>query len=245
MDEPRSLTTPSLLGILVGLAVVATATAALLVRRGHELGREAGTLALEERFELADSLPGGFEVRGARQLSSTELYVSLGAPGEAPEEPAPLPFKGRVGPKKKRSRQGHGSWDPKNRTEWEQVGLREAGAAPVEAGVLFAMGKKRGDAFLGDQFSRIQFKDIANVDGEGEAVPVDSGHLDWHGFEATWIQLRHFKLTDDRIPTCHDTVRVNLTTTGEARVLYLRWARGYPGGVSAVVAWLSALAPRG
>lgn len=250
MDEPRPVTVPALLGVALGLLVVLSAAAMLLRPKDGELGPEAGREMLAERFgELAT--PDGFEVRGARKLAGGQLQVTLAAPGEAPAEPAPLPFEGNVAPKTKSKSMGGGrpgmggmgGWDPKNRTEWDKLALREAGPGPVEVTFLFASKRKRAEALLDSQFGRARFKDIAHLRGEGEAVPIDSGRLDWGGFEATWVQLRHYQLTDDRVPTSHDTVRVNLTTGPEARVLYLRWPRTYPGGIEPVEAWLAALEP--
>ena len=249
MPEARPLTTPGLFGIVAGLAVVALAVAALAIRSGAELGPEAGQEALEARFDIAGPFPGGFEVRAARQISGAELYVSLTLPGELPEELAPLPFEGKVAPRSKkgwgRPKKKSGDWGSASRTDWKKVALRGEGAPPLEARLLFVEGKEDGDALLTAQFGRIRFKDIDHLASEGEALPIDSGHLDWNGYEATWIQLRHYELTEDRTPTCHDTFRVNLTTTGEARVLYLRWPRGYTGDVSAAEEWLSVLTPRG
>ena len=245
MDDSRFLTTPSVFGIASGVGLILLTVVALLTGGGGSLGADAGHLALEERFELSLPLPGGFEVTGARQFSGSELYVTLAAPGEQPPEPEPLAFEGNVAPNQRRSYgQPSRSWDPKSHTEWNRVALREGGKAPVEAAFLLVEGRKKGDALLLEQFGRIRFKDLEHVGGQGEAIPIDSGTIDWNGYEATWVHFRHYVLTSDRIPTCHDTLRVNLTTTTEARVLYLRWPRTYPGGVSVVESWLSAVSPR-
>lgn len=245
MNDSRLLTTPSLFGIAFGVGVILLTVVALLTG-GGALGVDEGHLALEERFELSLPLPGDFELKAARQLSGSELYITLAAPGAPSEEPEPLAFEGNVAPKPKRSmgRRPMG-WDPRNRTEWERVAMREVGKSPVEAAFLLVDGRKKGDALLLDQFGRIRFKDLGNVSGQGEAISIDSGTIDWNGYEATWIHFRHYELTRERKPTCHDTLRVNLTTTTEARVLYLRWPRTYPGGVSAAEDWLSVLSPRG
>lgn len=246
MDDARPVTIPTLLGIALGLLVVASAAAMLLRPKEGELGAEFGRAALEERFDWGE-LPAGFEVRGARRLPGGLLSVTLAAPGDLPAEPEPLPFDGQVAPKPSKSgfgRSDKSKWDPRNRTAWAELSLREAGQAPVEVTLLLAERRKRAEALLDSQFGQTRFKDIAHLGGEGEAVPVDSGRLDWHGYEATWIQLRHYQLTDDRVPTSHDTVRVNLTTGEEARVLYLRWPRTHPGGLEPARAWLKALTPR-
>ena len=245
MYESRFLTTPSIFGISAGVGLILLAVVALLTGGGGSLGPESGQQALEERFVLSLPLPGDFEVTDARQLSGSELYITLAAPGERLTEPEPLAFEGNVAPKQKPS---HGrpsrSWDPRNQTEWKRVAMREAGKPPVEAAFLMVEGREKADALLLEQFGRIRFKDLEDVGGQGEAIPIDSGTIDWSGYEATWVHFRHYELTRDRTPTCHDTLRVNLTTTTEARVLYLRWPRTYPGGGSAVEGWLSALSPK-
>ena len=243
MDDPRPVSVPALLGIALGVLVVLAAAATLLRPMEGELGAEAGRAALEERFESLTA-PDGFEVQGARRLPGGLLSVTLGGPGDAPEEPEPLPFDGQVAPKSVKRSHGKSEWDPRNRTAWAELALREAGPGPIEVTLLFAGKRKRAEALLDTQFGHTRFKDIAHLRGEGEAVPIDSGRLDSRGYEATWVQLRHYQLTDDRVPTSHDTVRVNLTTGEEARVLYLRWPRTHPGGVEPAKAWLAALTPR-
>lgn len=239
-DASQRLTAPSVLGILLGLAVVGGTVWQLLDRRSEQLGAEAGQSALEERFELSEPFAFGFTVREARRLPKDELYVTLAA-GEDIEEPEPLAFEGRIAKKKEkqsggrpgRGGAGHGA-SREDGTEWGKVQLGEVGTPPVEAAFLFVEGKEKGDVLLGGQFG-VHFKDLSGLGSEGEAVPIESGYEAWGPYDANWIHLRHYQLVDG-VPTSHDTVRVNLTTTSEARVVYLRWPRTHPADPEQV--WL-------
>ncbi len=241
------LTTPALLAVLLGVGTIAAAVAGLLRQSTQELGAPAGVEALSERFDVQGDTPFELEVAGARRLPRGELYVGLVPASGLASEPDPAPFNGRIAPKRSRRDRrggGRGSRGPKEPgTEWGKIVVGETETLPVEAAFLFAEGTERADALLREQFSSLKYKDIGNLKSDGETVPTESGQLAWGTFDAKWVALRHYELVDG-VPTFHDTLRVNLTTSAEARVLYMRWARGLPADPKAVDAMLAVYSPR-
>jgi hypothetical protein len=257
MNRPSSkLGAPKVLAVCLGVLTVGAGAAGLLRGSVPQLPLEQAGAELAERFAMAQVTPLGLELSSAHQLGRHELYVTFrGASDEPEQELDPLPFEGKVasdkGSRGRRGRRKDGTERPK--TEWEKLALRDKGPDPVEASFLFVEDKKKAEALLDSQFGRVKFKDFEDIPADGEVLPIDSGHLDWGDYEADWVHLRHYEKTDgkksgrkkaNKVPTSHDTLRVNLTTGPEARVLYLRWARAVPGDVAAAETWLAAFQPR-
>ena len=238
-------TGPLVLAIALGVTAVAGSAGWLFVKAAPELSPEEGRRILERHFRV-EGAPLGFEVRSARRLGKGRYYVTLAPPGGPPADPPPLPFEGEVaeggGKEGWGGRGGARGGGPRKRTEWEKVVVGEP-APPAEASLLVIENdKERGDRVLEEQFAEVRFKDIERVRADGEAVAIDSGTLDWGPFEADWVQHRHFEKAGG-VPTFHDTLRVNLSLGRNARVLYLRWPRGAPGGVAAAEELLAGLRP--
>ena len=244
MESPRPLTTPSLLGIALGLAVLAAVTLSFLRRGVEELSIEEARDLLHARFEVGE-VPGGLELSGGHRFAGGQIEldfaggVDLAAGGRRQDPSEEPPASDGMAVSSRETGSGH----PEH-VDWEQLPEGEPGRPPAQATLVLVPGRKRAHAFLQQQFSKLRYKDIGRVSSRGEVLPMESGKLDWQGFLATWVRLRHYEFDSEGIPTFHDTLRVNLTTGDEARVLYLRWERGLPGGVSAAQAWLDALEPR-
>lgn len=242
-DSSEQLRVPKVLAILLGVLAVGAGAAGLLRSSITELSVDEGQSRLAERFSSRGQLPFGFELRSARKLSKHQLYLSFSQPGEAAPELEVLPFEGKVASNKDgKGRKGRGHGEDRPKTEWHKLELREAGPDPVEAAFLFVDDHDKADALLDAQFGHVRFRDIEHLRADGEPLPIDSGHLDWGDYEAGWVHLRHYEKEDGK-PTSHDTLRVNLSTGQEARVLYLRWARSVPAEVAAAEAWLLAFQP--
>lgn len=235
MNETQESIRPAgVLGVGLGLLVLLGLVFGVMPRMAKDLDAAAVEAALVERFELEEGL--FLEGAQGKQLSKTDQVFTLYSTEDP--EPDPLPFDGKVA-KKNRGKK----WDPDNKTEWGKVQLEEGEADPHEVTLYVSSNQKHAARILDGQFSEVRFKDLKRLSSEGEALPVNSGHIEWDGYRANWVHLRHYQLVDE-VPTSHDTIRVNLTTGREARVLYVRWPRTFEAHLAPVELWLSRLLPK-
>ena len=251
----------AVLGLGLGLAVILAAAVATFAPAPAP---PEGTAWLAERFDPRGAPPFDLAPAPSMRFPDGQVVVRLvdpRAPVEEPAEPIPMgpgSFAGggdRDGPSMG-SRDGPGGGrgggggfggggmfpGPGPRTDWSAVAVSESGAAPVE--VAFAhYPAGRTKATVTQLFGSLRFRGIGEIGGQGGEMPIDSGHLDWFGYEAAYVHLRHFEKVAGE-PRFHDTVRVNLTLDERATILHVRWARGQAGSLEPVKALLATYAPR-
>jgi hypothetical protein len=181
---------------------------------------------LSATFGVMGGLPYGLEPVRAVSFATGEHFVLLRDPARPSEEenaPRWLPSKSGAGWQIR-----FGKEKLKVETfDWSTIPVAEEGQPPVEV-ALALFPTKTAKKIVQAQFHGIHFEDVTRLPMAGKTVPVDAGHLDWGPFEAPYIHLRHYG-RDATGPGFWDTLRVNLTSGSQARVLYLRWPRGQAG----------------
>jgi len=258
---PESL--GAVLGLGLGLAVI---LAAVLATFAPTPPPPEGSAWLAEHFDPRGAPPFGLQVAPSLRFPDGQVVVRLldpAAPLEATAEPVPPSPQGpgsfgggerggpsgggRDGPRGAPGGGGFGGGGsfsgPGPRTDWSAVAVSESGAAPVEV-AFTSYPRSRTKAIVEGLFGSLRFRGIGEIGGQGGEMPIDSGHLDWFGYEASYVHLRHFEKVAGE-PRFHDTLRVNLTLGERATVLHARWARGQAGSLEPVEALLANYAPRG
>lgn len=205
-ESPRAPSGALLVGIALGLMVLAGAAAFLLLGTG---GAIDGRAKMTSVFGVAD-LPFGLQVAsGTRMSSGGELvvYEVPGAPPEAaPPEPPPK-VDGQDAP----------------RTDWTKVPIPESSGPPRQASFLF-VGGERGRSVLGDMIRDVRGGDRGSLGSEGGTVLVERGQLDFRGWDSDWIHLRTYEPGG----TFRDAMRISLSTPEQPCVLTATWPRGIP-----------------
>jgi hypothetical protein len=228
MSDPNAERAPggigagALVGIALGLMVLAAAAAFLLVGRG---GPVDGRAELQAAFGGA-SLPFGLEVVSATRMAAGETLVVLERSGAPPEPPRqePKPAAGQEPP----------------RVDWSALPIPAAQEPPRQVALLLADGA-RGRAVLDALLRDVVARDRRDLGAEGGTVIVDRGRLDFRGWDSDWIHLRTFEAGG----TFRDAVRVSLSTPERPCVLTATWPRGSAASKALLDALIAPLnAPR-
>jgi len=236
-DPPKREKAGCALGVALGLLVLGgliTATATQRTRLAD------GERLLGEWFELGP-LPFGFEVAGATVEMRGEEVVLLTRP-DAPEEaqkaepPKPPPEDAKGG-------EHHPAPDP---IDWSAIPSGPEDTPPLEVAVVGypdTLAASVLDRLFGlqthDEGDEEPEVEITDVGPEGGKVVMDRGRTDWGPYAATYVCERELEYGK----TFRDVVRVNLSLPGRARVVFVRWPRGFPASMARVTEVLHALGP--
>ena len=179
---------------------------------------------LERWFEVGE-LPAEFDLVEAQVLARGDVVVLLEHEGEVEEARRVEPEEGKDS-------------EP---FDWSTVPVAAAGSAPREVIV----------AQLPLQHAREELRELfefgSDLAGDWKSVPrsggrrvLERGRFDWGELAAPFVLEREF----ENGGTFRDTLRVNLSSATEARILVARWSRGFPASKTPVEALLAALRPR-
>jgi len=226
-DDDRAGASPSrLIGVALGVGLVALCLAAAM---GGGWGSTTSEEVLASRFTCSQlpedltldpaayELPGGERVVRFFRQGAGDMDASLGAAGLAPwSRPA---SKGED-------------------VDWSELRPTSQETPP---GVLYLVRypESAGEAVMREQFRGLEYKDLSRLEGSGGSTPVEGGQLDWHGFAADHVRVRHFGPG----PTFRDVVRVNLSLGRECWVAYAVWPPLAAGSIEPVEDFLATLAP--
>lgn len=245
-DAPRRPeSTGAVIGIGVALLVIVAAVLAVVGLQPRPLD---GPAWLAERLVLPEPATATLAHAETLRFLDGQTVVVLrdpDAPTEVAADPVPK-SKGRGG--SGGSRGGHGGggdWGggggDEDKVDWAALAVAEDGGPAVEV-AFTGYPQKRTKAMLTRLFSEVRFRDAGEVGSGGGELPVSIGHLNWHGYEASYVHARHFEKVAGE-PAFHDTVRVNLTTGEAALVLFARWPRGRAGSPEWAEEFLADYAP--
>lgn len=196
------------LGIALGLLLLGGLIGVLVGLRGKEID---GAAELERRLGVR-ALPFELVVTRAHESALGETVVVLG--GLASEPAPPL---ADSGPKAAPDSAPRAASD---RIDWKAIDLGAQGAAPIEATFLFFTGTSHEKVHA--IFQSMPFRDVSKLEDEGGMVVVETGKLDWRGFDAIWTHQRHYA----RPGTFTDAIRVDVSLPNAPALLTLRWPRG-------------------
>ena len=221
------------LRLALGLLLVLSAATSFLVPGHREID---GPVWLESQFDAAQSLPFGLGIGRGIKFRTGETAVWLAGPS------GPLSYE--LPAVKSRSLSSYKKRDSKKSKEPAPWGALDTGtecSAPLEA-ILIWYSKRRTQSILRSQFGMVEFKDVSELDPNRADAPVDSGRLNWYGYEPPFVQIRHF-FKDAEELRFQDSMRINITLGDVACILYLRWAPGCKGSEEQAQELLSALVP--
>jgi len=233
--DPERESLGGIVGMGLGLMMILSVGVMALFPTARDT--DAASL-LSATFGVMGDLPYGLEPVRAVSFATGEQLVLLRDPARSSEEdnaPRWLPSKSGA------------TWQIRFGKEiskietfdWSTIPVAKEGQPPVEV-ALALFPAKTAKKIVQAQFNGIHFEDVTQLPMAGKTVPVDAGHLDWGPFEAPYIQLRHYG-RDATGPEFWDTLRVNLTSGSQARVLYMRWPRGQAGHKDRAIELLAAL----
>jgi hypothetical protein len=209
-DAPSTPSGGLLIGVALGLMVLAGAAAFLLLGTG---GPMDGAAKMQAVFGAA-KLPFGLEISSATRMSSggeLVVYEVPGAPVEATAPEASAEVESQEAPP----------------TDWSRVPVPSTGAPPRQASFLFVAGE-RGRSVLGEMIREVRGRDRSELGAEGGTVLLDRGRLDYRGWDSDWVHLR----TYERGGTFRDAMRISLSTPEDPCVLTATWPRGSPGSLA-------------
>ncbi|HIF41112.1 MAG TPA: hypothetical protein EYQ74_08435 [Planctomycetes bacterium] len=228
----------SLGGIIVmGLGLMMILSVGVMALFPTARDTDAASL-LSASFGIDGGLPFGLEPVRAVSFATGEQLVLFRDPDRSSEEanaPRWLPSKSGAGWQIRFTK----AKVKKQVFDWSTIPVAEEGQPPAEA-ALALFSSKTAKKVVQAQFNGIHFEDVTQLPLAGKTVPVDAGHLDWGQFDAPYIHLRHYG-RDATGPGFWDTLRVNLTSGSQARILYLRWPRGQAGHKDHALELLAAL----
>ena len=215
----------TVLAAALGLAAVGGATALLIGSRPRAIdGQELLAATFDE-----GALPFDLRVASASRLPTGERTVVLEPPGLEPEAPPP-PFEPKPPVE---------GAPPGKPFDWSQVPLGEPGKPPRQALIVW-FPESTAEAQLRSLFHEIPWRDLRDIGDGGGLLPLDSGKLDWGGYDAPYVHLRAFEPG----ATFRDSIRVNVSAAGSRCALHVLWPRGAQGSKEVVSKLLAALAPR-
>ncbi len=207
-----------------------------------------GEALLREHFDVRELPFGAHVVRAERRLDGTQ-YVTLRSASAPPtdvvetaEDVAPkgvsdedVPSVDGGGPDTSGNEKGQ-----YDKTDWGAVPVGPH-AEPLE--VLFAHHPEdSAQSVIQRNFRSLEYKDLENIGGDGETVPIDAGEMAWGPYDVRWVHLRAFHKDDDRA-TFYDLLRVNLTLDRTCWIVHLRWADRVPGTLADARIVLDAIRP--
>ncbi len=206
VPAPTRLTAAGLLGIALGLMVLAAAAAFLLLGRGGPIDGRAEMVRV---FGVAD-LPFGLQIASATVMPSGEKLVAYAATDAAPE-PArvetPPPQPGVMGP----------------RVDWSAVAIPATREPPRQATFLIVDGAS-GRTVINAMVRNLHTPDTKGLGPEGGIVLIERGRADFRGWESDWVHLRTFEAGG----TFRDAMRISISTPDQPVVLTATWPRGSP-----------------
>ncbi len=218
--RPSRLTGGCLVGIALGLMLLAVAAAFLLMGHGKPID---GSAQMRTVFGV-DALPHGLQVEQAVEMASGEKLVVYSVPGRSAEAPAPpVPDEADDA-------------DEAPRFDWSAVEIPPARDAPRQAAFLFVP-KANGHAVIRDMIRSLRGQDLRELDSGGGTVLIERGKLDFRGWDSDWVHLRTF----ERGGTFRDTLRLSLSTPDAPCVLTATWPRGSAGSIQVLEALISPL----
>ncbi len=215
--------------VRAGLVLACTAGFVLLAGAVGLLATQSTRAAnpqatLERWFEVGE-LPAGLELVEAHVLARGDVVVLIKHEGEGEEAPRNTPEEGK-------------DFEP---FDWSTVPVGAAGTAPREAIVAeIPLEHARAELQQLFEFGQDLGGDWKSVPRSGGKRVLERGRLDWGELAAPYVLEREF----ENGGTFRDTLRVNLSSTTEARILVARWNRGFPASREPVQALIAALRPR-
>lgn len=228
------------LGLLVGLLTIA---ATFLLQWPAPVAELAPTDVLSMAVQSGD-LPPSWSAVGGKRLPDRRVWLELSradredapafVPSEEEQQAVEALLAAGAGPQPAPGK-GH------QPSPWHA--LEEGPSAPA-AGALLEVHPKgpMGVAARKRAFAGLRYKDIRSLSSKGEEALVNQGELPWGPYLVPWVHSRHYRW-EDGLPTFHDSVRVDLTSSPAPVILRLVFPNRARGSHEELAAFLEALTP--
>ncbi|MFT4537730.1 MAG: hypothetical protein ACI841_000822 [Planctomycetota bacterium] len=242
--QPKGVASPfSVVGIGFGLLLIVST---LLSQLPQPVASIDAAELLGQRFS-AHEQPFGFPVMRAERYRAGEEFLTFGVAADVEAEDERLAAKKIVCGGDMEGRGGwggggHGAHSGMQSTrDWTALFLDREGGEPLEVGLVWYP-LKLAKKVLPKQFGSVQYTDIGELGDKGGVALIESGSLDWWGYQVHYRLERHFELHDGE-PAFRDKLRANLSLGTLGNVIHLRWPVGVLGDKEALATALKAFEP--